>query len=85
MKRLFDIIFSSLGLLFLGPLLVACAFFIKLDSPGPVFFLQERIGKNFKHFSIIHSWALAAKHYYDEYIIYADFKFIIKDAQKTGY
>ena len=52
MKRLFDIIFSSLGLLFLGPLLVVVAFIIKLDSPGPVLFLQERIGKNFKPFSI---------------------------------
>ena len=52
MKRLFDIIFSSLGLLFLGPLLVVFAFIIKLDSPGPVLFLQERIGKNFKPFSI---------------------------------
>jgi len=52
MKRLFDIIFSSLGLLFLGPLLVVVAFIIKLDSPGPVLFLQERIGKNFRPFSI---------------------------------
>lgn len=52
MKRLFDIFFSSIGLLILSPLFVVAALLIKLDSKGPVFFRQERIGKYFKPFRI---------------------------------
>lgn len=44
-KRLFDWILSSLGLLVLGPALILVALAIKLDSPGPVFFRQERVGR----------------------------------------
>jgi lipopolysaccharide/colanic/teichoic acid biosynthesis glycosyltransferase len=52
MKRFFDIIFSSLGLIILSPLFVVVALLIKIDSTGPVFFRQERIGRNFQPFSI---------------------------------
>ena len=52
MKRLFDIFFSLLGLIILAPLLLVVSILIKLDSPGTVFFRQERVGKNFKPFSI---------------------------------
>jgi len=45
LKRIFDIIFSTLAIVFLSPLLAALAIAIKLDSPGPVFYLSERIGK----------------------------------------
>ncbi|MCU4975012.1 sugar transferase [Halobacteria archaeon AArc-m2/3/4] len=41
-KRLFDIAFSAIGLLALSPLLALIAIAIKLDSPGPVFYRQER-------------------------------------------
>jgi lipopolysaccharide/colanic/teichoic acid biosynthesis glycosyltransferase len=44
-KRLFDMLLSALGLLLLSPLLLAIAVWIKLDSPGPVFFRQERVGR----------------------------------------
>ena len=44
-KRLFDIVFAGLGLLLLGPLLVGIALWVKLDSRGPVFFRQERVGR----------------------------------------
>jgi len=44
-KRLFDVLLSALGLLLLSPLLLAVAVWIKLDSPGPVFFRQERVGR----------------------------------------
>jgi lipopolysaccharide/colanic/teichoic acid biosynthesis glycosyltransferase len=44
-KRLFDIVFAGLGLLLLGPLLLGVALWIKLDSRGPVFFHQERVGR----------------------------------------
>jgi exopolysaccharide biosynthesis polyprenyl glycosylphosphotransferase len=44
-KRVFDTVFSFLSLLALSPLLLAVAIAIKLDSPGPVFYTSERIGK----------------------------------------
>ncbi len=52
MKRLFDLLVSSIGLLLLQPLFVVTAILIKVDSRGPVFFRQERIGKNFRSFRI---------------------------------
>ena len=45
LKRSLDIVFSSLVLLVLSPLLLALAIAIKLDSPGPVIYSSERIGK----------------------------------------
>ena len=51
-KRLFDIIFSLLGLITLCPLFLIVAFAVKLTSPGPVFFKGERMGKNGKPFRI---------------------------------
>ncbi|MDQ6680596.1 MAG: sugar transferase [Pseudomonadota bacterium] len=51
-KRLFDLLLSSLGLLLLWPLLVAIAAWIKLDSAGPVFFRQERVGRHGAPFRI---------------------------------
>ena len=45
-KRLFDLFFSSIGLLFLSPFLTIVALLIKLDSPGPVFYRGERTGRN---------------------------------------
>lgn len=50
MKRFLDIVLSLTGLLMLVPLFVAVSLLIKLDSRGPVFFRQERIGKNFAPF-----------------------------------
>ncbi len=44
-KRVFDTVFSVLALIVMSPLLVAVAIAIKLDSPGPVFYTSERIGK----------------------------------------
>jgi lipopolysaccharide/colanic/teichoic acid biosynthesis glycosyltransferase len=52
MKRLFDILFSFIGLLLLQPLFVVIAIMIKVDSTGPVFFRQGRVGKNFRRFKI---------------------------------
>ena len=45
-KRLFDVVGASAALLLLWPLLLAVALWIKLDSPGPVFFRQERVGRH---------------------------------------
>ncbi len=44
-KRTFDIVFSTLVLVLMAPLLALIAIAIKLDSPGPVFYRSERIGK----------------------------------------
>ncbi|MDE6007599.1 MAG: sugar transferase [Muribaculaceae bacterium] len=52
MKRLFDILASGLGLLCLSPLFLILAVWIKLDSKGPVFYRQTRVGKDNKDFRI---------------------------------
>ena len=52
MKRLFDIIASGLGLIVLCPLFLVLAIWIKLDSKGPVFYRQVRVGYKNKDFRI---------------------------------
>ena len=52
MKRLFDIIFSLIGLFLLLPLFAVVAILIKLQDNGSVFFTQKRIGRNFKPFGL---------------------------------
>jgi sugar transferase (PEP-CTERM system associated) len=49
-KRLFDVTLSCLGLLLAAPFMGLAAIHIKLDSPGPVLFRQERVGKDGKVF-----------------------------------
>src|SRR4029078_3427301 len=44
-KRAMDLVVSVAALVVLSPVLLACAIAIKLDSPGPVFFRQRRVGK----------------------------------------
>jgi len=51
-KRLLDIIVSATCLLILLPLLIVVAIAVKLTSPGPILFLQERIGLNKRRFKI---------------------------------
>ena len=52
-KRVLDIVLSFIGIVFAAiPMLIVAAI-IKLDSPGPVFFRQKRVGKNKKYFTII--------------------------------
>ncbi|MGD9547693.1 MAG: undecaprenyl-phosphate glucose phosphotransferase [Candidatus Krumholzibacteriia bacterium] len=52
-KRTFDLLASGLGLLFLAPVLAAIALMVKLSSPGPVFYLQERVGQDGRQFSMV--------------------------------
>lgn len=52
MKRLFDIVASGFGLLVLSPLFILVAVWIKLDSDGPVFYRQVRVGRYNKDFRI---------------------------------
>ena len=52
MKRLFDFVMSGMGMIVLSPLFLILAIWVKLDSPGPVFFRQTRVGRNNKDFRI---------------------------------
>src|SRR5574341_1878061 len=53
LKRALDVAGSGLGLVMLSPLLMLFAFLIRLESPGPVFYCQERMGLDGKPFQII--------------------------------
>jgi len=52
-KRVFDLIFSSIGILCAAPIFPVVALMVKLDSPGPVFFKQTRIGAGEKEFQVL--------------------------------
>ncbi len=52
-KRTFDIVFSTFMLLILSPIYIVLAMCVHFSSPGPIFYAQERVGKNFKHFKCI--------------------------------
>lgn len=52
-KRSIDIVISLLAIILLSPLLLVIALGVKMSSPGPVFFLQERVGYNRKPFTMI--------------------------------
>lgn len=45
-KRIFDLFFTIPGIIILSPILITCAIWVKLDSPGEIFFRQVRVGKN---------------------------------------
>lgn len=53
LKRIFDFVFSLIGLIILSPLFFVISLLIIFDSKGGVFYIQKRIGKNFKDFGII--------------------------------
>lgn len=52
MKRIFDIVASGFGLLVLSPMFLILSIWIKIDSPGPVFYKQMRVGRNNKDFKL---------------------------------
>ena len=51
-KRAFDVLSSAAALLLFSPVLLATALAVKLESPGPVFFRQRRVGKNGRAFPL---------------------------------
>lgn len=53
MTRLCDIVFSLFGLLILSPLFLIVALWIVIDDPGPVFYRQQRVGKDNKDFGLL--------------------------------
>lgn len=52
-KRIIDVLASFLGLVFSIPLIVLTAIAIKLESPGPVLYRQERVGQNERRFTLL--------------------------------
>jgi exopolysaccharide biosynthesis polyprenyl glycosylphosphotransferase len=52
LKRAFDVVTTGIGLIFVGPVIATIALAIRLDSKGPVFFRQVRVGRNGRHFRI---------------------------------
>ncbi len=52
-KRLFDVIFSLLVLILFSPVYLLLTLLIALSSPGPIFYIQERVGKDYKRFDCI--------------------------------
>ena len=52
-KRLIDLLLSACGIVVLSPVLLILVIAIKLDSPGPIFFKQKRVGLHKKHFNIL--------------------------------
>lgn len=53
LRRLLDIFGAGLGLLLLFPALALIALLIRLDSPGPILFIQRRVGKGEREFSVL--------------------------------
>ncbi|MFH1305789.1 MAG: sugar transferase, partial [Candidatus Omnitrophota bacterium] len=49
-KKIFDMVAAALGLVVLSPVIALSAVYIKIVSPGPVFFRQERVGKQGRPF-----------------------------------
>ena len=52
-KRLLAVILSLCGMIVLSPLLLILCLAIKIDSPGPIFFRQKRVGIHKQHFNIL--------------------------------
>lgn len=52
-KRIYDFVLALLGIVLLLPVFLILIIVIKLDSKGPIFFIQKRVGKNKTHFNII--------------------------------
>jgi sugar transferase (PEP-CTERM system associated) len=52
-KRLMDIVFSFTLLILSSPVLIMTALFVKLESPGPIFYFQERVGERNRPFQMI--------------------------------
>jgi lipopolysaccharide/colanic/teichoic acid biosynthesis glycosyltransferase len=52
-RRVFDLLVATLGLVVLSPLFALIALLVKLESPGPVFFRQKRVGRYARPFEIL--------------------------------
>lgn len=53
MKRTFDVLFSCFAIIITSPVMLLTSLLVKLDSPGPVFYKQKRVGLNGKEYDVI--------------------------------
>ncbi len=53
LKRTFDLVFAILGVVLLSPVFLAIVVLVRLSSPGPILFRQERVGRNGKFFTLL--------------------------------
>jgi lipopolysaccharide/colanic/teichoic acid biosynthesis glycosyltransferase len=61
-KRIFDIVFSLIGLIIFSPVLIIVSLFIKLAMPGPIFFSQQRSGRHGRPFTIYKFRTMVVNH-----------------------
>ncbi|WP_209332790.1 sugar transferase [Lunatimonas salinarum] len=61
-KRVFDFVLASIGLVIISPLLLLIAILIKVSKGGPVFFIQDRVGKDGKIFRMIKFRTMTENH-----------------------
>jgi lipopolysaccharide/colanic/teichoic acid biosynthesis glycosyltransferase len=66
-KRALDIVAAVAGLVVLAPLLAVVALAIKLDTPGPVFFRQRRIGRGREPFEVVKFRTMAHREHIDQH------------------
>lgn len=52
-KRFFDIVGSLFGIVLLAPVMLLVAFAVMIDSPGPIFYSQKRVGRQGKFFTFL--------------------------------
>ncbi|MDD2527771.1 MAG: sugar transferase [Lentimicrobiaceae bacterium] len=62
LKRLFDIMASFFGMLLLLPVFIVVAILIKIKMPGPIFFKQQRVGKDAKLFRMVKFRTMKVNH-----------------------
>lgn len=72
-KRIFDIVFSSLAIIVLAPVMILTAIAIKLESPGPAMFKSKRVGTNYQIFDFLKFRSM-----------YTDAEKRLKELSKTG-
>ncbi|HEY52111.1 MAG TPA: undecaprenyl-phosphate glucose phosphotransferase [Caldilineae bacterium] len=53
LKRVFDLVFGAMALILLSPLMLLTALLVKIESPGPVFYIQERMGLDARSFPML--------------------------------
>ncbi|MDP5274724.1 sugar transferase [Chengkuizengella axinellae] len=61
-KRTLDILLSVFGLLISAPIILVFAILIKLETSGPAFYIQDRVGRNGKHFKMIKLRSMRSDH-----------------------
>lgn len=76
LKRCMDVCLSVVLIVFLFPLLLLIALLIKLDSPGPVIFIQERVGSKRQRFGLQRVWVVQNFQFYK-------FRSMVRDADQS--